>query len=1525
MAANQTIPSLFEELLPGAREVFYKVLAEASPQADQLLTELDHWPHKLNRVSLTRFGELNLYVTTGSGISGEILMALEKTLATSLDLQSCKISLSFEPQALRETNLLCRLLPWAGEAMIRDDFAVFNVLLPELRCSSAESQLTIRIPAGQRKIFTKENVTKLHDFFEERTGLDLQISIQNGHTETYQPAAFLDSREEAFAEMSQEVLSPYAEMDGLPAEFSEPVRVMNEQGEPEVKGIKKNISPKASSKEAKSPKTYRVKQPDSLLWGKMDQRLELTDLKLLDAESGRVSVYGEIAFYEARLVSNNTRSLVKFAIHGLNGAISCVMFLASPEAEEVLHETVKNGVWVRADLDITYDGKFSKDLQGTVRGLCQADPPPGREDLSMEKRVELHLHTNMSAKDGFIRPTELVKLADSFGMPAVAITDHGVVQSFPEACNALDELRKKGSQMKLIYGCEIYLMEDGNAIAYGFGDLPIGDTFVALDLETTGLDSSKDRIIEIGAVRFRKDESGHYFPEERYQTFVNPEIPIPPEVTKLTSITDEMVKGGKETKAALAELHEFMGQDPMVAHNAMFDLGFLRYEAYRVTEYAEPKLKFNPVLIDTLQFARYALPDLKHHRLGDVAKTLNITLQHAHRAIDDAIACGFIFAKLWAAEDFSPLRELNQKAGQHSLAHVKEFRNKPYHAVVLVKDLLGLYNLYRLVSESHIRYFKSKPRIPRSLLTYLRNGLILGSACEAGEVFRSITRVYTEAKGDFEVAKAALSEDKAAQKAARFYDYLEIQPTQNNAFMLEKSDNFVESEEDLRNLNRLVLALGEQTKKPVAATCDAHVLNKEDVLYRQILQVASGFEAQENPTELYFRSTDEMLAEFSWLPPEVARQVVIGTPNQIAAQVSPDLRPFPKGTFPPVIAEAAEEVTRVTWETVRSKYEKDGQIPENIRLRVEKELRSIIDNGFGIMYYISHKLVKKTNDDGYIVGSRGSVGSSVVAFFCGISEVNPLPPHYVCPSCHETEFVAEGQYGSGFDLPVKSCPVCGTEYIRDGQDIPFETFLGFNGDKQPDIDLNFSGEYQSTAHQTIEIMFGSEHTYRAGTITGFAEKNAAGLVLKYMEETGLFLTKAEISRLAQGLNGVKRSTGQHPGGIVVIPKDREIYDFTPIQYPADKETAVMNTTHFDFNSMHDTILKLDILGHDDPTMLKVMSDYTGVKIEEIPIPDQKVMDLFTSTAPLGLKPGSTPADCGTLGLPEMGTRMARDMIKETKPTKFFDLVQLMGLSHGTDVWNGNAQDLIRSGTATINDVIGCRDGIMTNLINWGLPPKSAFDIMEKVRKGKGLTAEQEALMLENQVPEWYIESCKKIKYMFPKAHAAAYVISSLRVAWFKVYKPAAYYAAYFSVRADEFDYVLMCQPLAKISAYREDLNRRFHELTDREVKIYYIIELVEEMYLRGLTFAPISIETAGASRFDVLSDTCIMPALNTVPSISAAMAQGIVEARKDGPFKSHEDLQRRSGLGASAVKSLVDAGILGDIPETAQLSLFDMM
>lgn len=1496
---------------------------EACRRQASVIDCLENWPHHIVSFDIEDPKRLSIHVASDEPVKGECLYFAEREICRTLEIDSCSIYPKFSAEAKTQENFLCGLLPWAARSMEEADFALFSAFLPTLKCFSDEERILIRIPSKLSKVFTSETLGLLKDFYSERIDTDVDILVQNGKNNVSREK-FLQARNSKFEALAQKAAEENAaEEQGA---LEKPVRVLNEHGEPELVGAAAKPQPKHRGSNKKDQNYYRRSKPKDMIWGRTDTRLGLTEINHLDSESGRVRVYGSIHKYESRLVSNNTRSLVKFAIYGVKGAISCFLFLRDPADEPGLREQIPDGCYVYADLDVSYDGCYNKDLQGKVIGLRKAEAPPERIDYYPDKRVELHLHTNMSAQDGVSRPSEAVRLADHFGMPAVAITDHGVVQAFPEACDTLDKLREQGSKMKIIYGCEIYLVDDGDECAYGFGSLPVGDRYVALDLETTGLDPAEDRIIEIGAVRFCKDESGHYFPEERYETLVDPEMPLPEKITEITGIRNEDLKDAKNAAEALKELHDFIGQDPICAHNAFFDLGFLRAQAYRTPHYEDPKLKFNPVVIDTLQMARHFLPGLEKYNLAAVAKKLNVPLEQHHRAADDAVCSGFIFDKLWAKEDYVSLRELNARCGQLPLSEITRVKNRPYHCIVLVKDLLGLYNLYRLVSEAHVRYFKKRPRVPRSLLKYLRHGLIIGSACEAGEIFRGITKLYAEAKGQYDKALELVLNDPDLKRRAQFYDYLEIQPIGNNRFMLEKENNYIDTEEDLQNLNRLVKALADRYGKDTVATCDSHFLNEEDAVYRQILQSAIGFDvSSENVTNLYFRNTEEMLREFSYFPEAEARKMVIENTQKIAAMVNPDLRPFPKGTFPPEIKSAADDVRNMTWDSCRRLYEKEGVIPDNIVKRVEKELSSIIDNGFGIMYYIAHMLVKKTNEDGYIVGSRGSVGSSVVAYLCGISEVNPLPPHYVCPNCHYSEFAPDGEFGSGFDMPPKKCPECGSELKRDGQDIPFETFLGFNGDKQPDIDLNFSGEYQATAHRFIEEMFGESHTYRAGTITGYAEKNARILVLKYMEAAGIYLTKADVDRHADGLIGIKRSTGQHPGGIVVIPKDREVYDFTPIQFPADKLDAVMNTTHFDFNAMHDTILKLDILGHDDPTMLKVMSDFTGVKIEDIPIPDPKVMALFQSTEPLGIEPGTSPADCGSLGLPEMGTRMAREMIRETKPTQFFDLVQLMGLSHGTDVWSGNAQDLIRSGTCTINEVIGCRDGIMTSLINWGLPSKASFDIMEKVRKGRGLTPEREALMRENHVPEWYIESCKKIKYMFPKAHAAAYVISSLRVAYFKVYYPEAYYAAYFSVRADEFDYTVMCQSHEKVTAMREDLGRRFHEITDREQKIFYILELVEEMYLRGIRFAPMDIEKSEARRFLIPEKGLILPALNTMPSISTAMAYAIVKARKDGPFKNHEELRSRAGLGPSSIETLAENHVLDHIPASAQISLFDMM
>ncbi len=1266
----------------------------------------------------------------------------------------------------------------------------------------------------------------------------------------------------------------------------------------------------------------RQKKPEDVFWGKWQNELTTSPIDTLNSESGIVLIEGEVFNMESRPVSNNTRILVKFGLTDYGHSINCILFIR-PEAQEEIEQNLK-GCWIRLIAEISFDSQFSKDLQARVIGLRKGQRPPGRSDTSAEKRVELHAHTKMSSKDSVCDPSSLAALAASFGHPAIAVTDHGVVQAFPDIANAARGLKKSGKPVKVIYGMEGYLVDDGDTAAFQVDDASLDDGFVAIDVETTGLDPATDRLIEVAAVWFSPDGQGGFKPVDSLQSLINPGIEISARITELTGISNEMVGDSPDAFSVLEQLIKFVGSRPVVAHNAFFDIAFLRYEGFRTRQVNDPRLKFNPPAVDTLALSRALIKDIDNHKLKTVCAHLGIELDRHHRADADAEACGRVFANLYQASKAGTLAELNQLVGKMGDEQILAHKQTVYHVVLLAKDDLGLYNLYRLVSDSHIRYFHMRPRIPKSLLQYFRSGLIVGSACERGEVFQAIREIYLQSGNQFEAARKSLW-DKSLVRLSRFYDYLEIQPLCNNRFYLRNPDLGITTEEDLKNLNRLVVQLGEQLKKPVCATGDVHFIEKRHGEYRKILQADMGFSDAEDQAELYYRTTGEMLDEFAFLGEQTAREVVISNPNRIADQIQDDMLPFPDGSFPPIIASAAEDVRQSTWDTALSIYGRDGVVPELVKSRVERELSSIIDNGFAIMYYIAEKLVKKSNDDGYIVGSRGSVGSSLVATLCGISEVNPLPPHYVCPGCHYSEFVDTGEYGSGYDLPDKACPECGAGLLREGQDIPFETFLGFNGDKQPDIDLNFSGEYQARAHRFIEEMFGSSHTFRAGTIGGYAEKNAMAIVSNYFKEQEKYATQAEISRLSNGLIGVKRTTGQHPGGIVVVPKEREIFDFTPIQHPADKKTAGTITTHFDFNAMHDTILKLDILGHDDPTMLKMLGDLTGVDVRTIPIPDAKVMSLFQSTEALGIPDGTATSGAATLGLPEMGTFMARDMIRETRPSRFFDLVQLMGLSHGTDVWKGNAQELIRQNICTIDEVIGCRDSIMTWLIHKNLPPKAAFDIMEKVRKGRGLSEEHEQLMRDNNVPDWYIESCKKIRYMFPKAHAAAYTISSLRIAWFKVYHPEAYYCAYFTVRADEFDSRIMCQPPDKIRFSREQRRKVFRESTDREQKMYYILEIVEEMQLRGIDFVPIDLYESQATAFVQIEKGLIRPPLNAIPSISTAISESIVRARADGPFKSRDELMRRAGIGQSAVEILTEAGCLEGLPATSQIDLFELM
>lgn len=1505
-------------------------------------------------LALTLGGSVALAQSLESGH----FLALEEQLTQRLSCPYCECVWRYDEAPADGATQALSWWPWLIRGLHRlDHLASTTLKLMPISVLSADC-IGIELPPRGDLFFGTDRLSGVTAYFQQKTGLSLKLEtrlqteveltqqasvwhqpIQPSPSEGVGHAAtpFPLSASAGAGERSPEGRPQSQEAVGLPGQPFSPEAVWMDKPAPVVSASKPSGHQRMRNRRS-------LTHHEGQIWGKWNPHLQPIQLNALHPETGLAEFVGYMVSWESRLISNKQRVMLKFAVQSDEGAVQCVAFV-KPEEADLIHAHYKAQGYAAFQAEVSYDGTYAHDLQAKLLGIAKAPLPAQRQDQAIEKRVELHCHSNMSAKDALSSPGDIVRLAAQFGHPAVALTDHGVVQGFPEAFEAAKACAKAGKPIKLILGMEGYLIPDtdlngptkGEPIVYGL-HLPRGEKtqtdeaqreepllqFVAFDTETTGLDPQTDRIIEIAAARYaRQSLEDPFRVVEQFQVYVNPGVLLKPETTQLTGITQETLEQqGIEPLEAVKQFLDFVQADLVCAHNAPFDLAFVRHEGFRVAQINDPHLKFNPIVVDTLQLSRVLWPTCGRYRLNQVCEYLGLNLQHHHRALDDALACGAIFARALTREPDLTLSELNRRAGVLTPAEVVDHERKAHHIILLAENELGLYHLYRLVSASHTQYFKRRPRIPKSLLQYFRQGLIVGAACEAGEVFRNLRQLYDEKNRQVEAVKATLKQPFWKQ-LARFYDYLEIQPLTNNGYLTELEQNPYR-EADLIALNRLIIEWGRLTKRPVVATCDAHYLSREQGIFRQIVMTDIGFSPTEKKPDLFFRTTEEMLSEFSYLDPAVAYDLCVTQPNQIANRIKSQLKPFPEGTFPPLIESAADEVRQLTWQTAEQLYAFKGQLPELVTQRVNRELASIIDNGFAIMYYIAHKLVKKSNEDGYIVGSRGSVGSSLVATFCGITEVNPLPPHYRCPHCQYSEFDETGQYGSGFDLPAKTCPHCQTPLIREGQDIPFETFLGFNGDKQPDIDLNFSGEYQPRAHRYIQEMFGESHTFRAGTIGSYAEKNALSVVRKYLDKVAKTTNLADQKRLAQGLVGVKRTTGQHPGGIVVIPKEREVYDFTPIQYPADKLDSVMTTTHFDFNAMHDTILKLDILGHDDPTMLKVLSDMTGQNVLEIPIPDEKVMALFTTTTPLGIQPEDCPAQSATLGLPEMGTFMARGMIQETQPTRFYDLVQLMGLSHGTDVWKGNAQDLIRNQTCTIQEVIGCRDSIMTTLIYAGLPPKSAFDIMEKVRKGKGLSEEHEALMHKHEVPDWYIDSCKKIKYMFPKAHAVAYAISSLRIAWFKVYHPEEYYCAYFTVRADEFDSSILCQGYEHLLKEKKRLYQAFREqgAKDKDQKLYYIAELVEEMYLRGIQLLPLDLYASDATYFRKEAPGLIRPPLNAIPSVSTAMAQQIVAARQAGPFRSQADLMKRSGIGPAALGLLKAAGCLEDLPETQQIDLF---
>ncbi len=1110
-----------------------------------------------------------------------------------------------------------------------------------------------------------------------------------------------------------------------------------------------------------------------------------------------------------------------------------------------------------------------------------------RKDNAEEKRVELHLHTNMSTMDALMFPELVVEKAVEWGWDAIGVTDHGNVQAYPIMMNAA---RKK--DIKILYGMEAYYVDDTARAVWGNDNFDFKtDEFIVFDIETTGLSAMSSAITEIGAVKVKNGEV-----LEVFNTFADPECHIPESITELTGITDEMVKGAPSQIEAVRAFLSFAGDRMLIAHNAGFDVGFIRSVCEK---HKEP---FKNSYLDTVALSKYVNPELKKHKLDNLAEYFSLGEFNHHRASDDAEMLTAIFFKMvqkLADEGVHNIAEMNNAMSEKA----DPLKLRPYHMIIYVKNLTGLKNLYKLISKSYLDYYYRNPRIPKTLLDEHREGLIIGSACEAGELYSAI-----------------LSNKPAEEidRIADYYDYYEIQPLSNNMFMV--ANETVSDVEVLREMNRKIVALGEQKGKPVVATCDVHFMNKEDEIYRKILQAGMKFSDYDRDTGLYLRTTEEMLEEFAYLGKEKAYEVVVTNTRAIADMIEKIL-PIPDGTFTPKMDGAEEELQEMCWKRAHDMYGDD--LPPQVENRLKKELESIIKHGFAVLYIIAQRLVWYSEQQGYLVGSRGSVGSSFVATMAGISEVNPLPPHYRCPKCRYNRFIEDGSVGSGFDLETDYCPVCGEKLMQDGHDIPFETFLGFYGDKSPDIDLNFSGEVQGRVHKYTEELFGAENVFRAGTLGTLASKTAYGYVMKYLEEKGIRLNKAEVQRLVNGCVGVKRTTGQHPGGIIVIPREYEVYDFTPVQHPADDAGSDIVTTHFAFVYLHDTILKLDELGHDMPTKYKWLEKYTGIDVMTVPMNDKDVYGLFLSKEPLKLVNGDIDCKIGTYGLPEFGTKFVMQMLEQAKPKNFADLLQISGLSHGTDVWLGNAQDLIQNNICTISEVVGTRDSIMLTLIRYGLDNAMSFKIMESVRKGKGLTPEWESEMRAHDVPEWYIDSCKKIKYMFPKAHAAAYVMSAIRLGWYKVHKPLEFYAAYLSVAPGGFDAGIVSKGITGVKNAMREIEEKVKDktATAKDNELYGTLQLVEESIARGVEYLPIDLYRSDATSFIPENGKIRMP-FNTLQGLGSSAAVKIIEARSGGEFMSKVDFMERSGLSKAVMQTLEDAGVFKGMTQTNQLSLF---
>ncbi len=1211
-----------------------------------------------------------------------------------------------------------------------------------------------------------------------------------------------------------------------------------------------------------------------------DFSIPLSKIAEITTDSGIVNIKGKIINLEKKELKTGTVLMV-LTVTDLTDSISCKYFLP----KDFEDDGFEKGKYIQIVGNSEYDD-YEKQLIVKINGMQLIDEEIRRIDASKEKRVELHLHTGMSSMDGINGFKEYAKKAKLWGHKALAITDHGVVQGYPEAMECADE------NFKVIYGMEGYLINDTVNIVHKCDDINLDSEFVIFDIETTGLSPRTDDIIEIGAVKIINRKV-----VDSFSTFVHINRNLPAKIIELTSITDDMLHNQPEITSALPEFLNFVGKSTLVAHNASFDVSFIKNKSLVYLNEI-----YDPSVIDTLELSKALVKGVKNYKLSTLTKKLGINLENHHRAVDDANATAQLFIYLLNILNDREIYDIG-KLNEILKEEIDLVRQSSYHINILVKNIVGLKNLYNLVSESHIECFYKKPKILKSSLSLLREGLIIGTACESGELYSAVLNGAS---------------DEKLEEIASFYDFLEIQPLHNNMFLV--NNERVKDVDDLKDINRKIINLGDKLNKLTVATGDVHFLEKEDEIYRRILMAGQGFEDAENQAPLYLKTTDEMLEDFSYLGEERAYEVVVKNTNIIADSIE-HILPIPKGTFPPIIEGSDDELRNIC--TIKAKSIYGEKIPEIVEKRLERELNSIIGNGYSVMYIIAQKLVWKSNEDGYLVGSRGSVGSSFAATMAGITEVNPLVPHYICPNCKYSEFIEDGSYGSGYDLPDKSCPNCQTNLIKDGHDIPFEVFLGFEGDKEPDIDLNFAGEEQGICMKYTEELFGKGKVYRAGTIGTIADKTAFGFVKNYFEDKGVNKRKAEIDRLIQGCLGVKRTSGQHPGGVMIVPRDKDIHDFTPVQYPANNEKSGTITTHFDYHSISGRILKLDLLGHDTPSIIRMLEDFTGVNRNDVPTDDVDTMKIFTSSEVFGIKLNEINCETGTLAIPEFGTPFVRQMIMDTKPKTFSDLVRISGLSHGTDVWINNAQEVIRQGHALIGEVISTRDDIMVYLIQKGVQKKKAFDIMERVRKGKGLREEDEEIMKEQNVPQWYIDSCNKIKYMFPKAHAVAYVTMSVKIAYFKVHYPEAFYATYFTTKVEDFDAEIITKGENNILNNIKSLEEKGNDKTAKEKNLITVLEVAFEMYKRGLKFTKVDLYKSDDRKF-LLTEDGILPPLMALQGVGANAAASIKLERENGEFISIEDIIKRAKVSKTVIEVLEKHGSLKNLDKTNQISIFNV-